>query len=1123
MRTLFPLALLLCLSAVFAQNGGAFRDNFSTYPAESDGSPSWEADSVGWSTVPPKAGVAGHFRAECGGRSFAVFTKAPRGRVQTIEATLSISAGRGDNWKTAGVSVYGDDSNYWHLALVESPVGDGQKHFVELQESYAGQWLATGADATRLTTIENQGYSWETNHPYRLRIELGQDSIRGTVSELDGTVRANIAYKLDNQKVVNSGSAALDCGGFVADFSDFRVDVAQVGPPAVAKPKQTFAPFTAKGFNGIHEKATGFFYVKQINGRWWLITPTGEGFYAVGTDHVSYNAHWCEALGYAPYHKNVEAKFGGEGPWAQSSAQRLKDWNFNALGCGWSQGMKDRGLPRDEFVSFGSGFAPIDNIAEPIHWTGFPNVFSPRWPVYCDKRAKAYCGALKDDPWTIGFFLDNELEWFGKNGKPWGLFDECLKKAADHTAKVAATDFLKAKYPSITAFNAAWKTNFADWGAVSAATAIVSVTPEADRDRLDFIRLIAEKYFSVTNAAMKKYDPNHLNLGCRFAGIMPPGAIEVCGKYCDVVTVNYYGHVDLQHQVNTDMPKLFADYAARCQRPMMITEWSFPAYDSGLPCLHGAGQRVATQTEKALAYKIYQTALLSFPFMVGSNYFMWADEPALGIASTFPEDSNYGLVDVNDQPWVELTQMATTVNSRAYEIHSGKTPEVAVAIAADGKSVSVANSGGAPADFRLHVWVDGKETVVALKLAAGAKAKQAVAAVSAPGGHLVAASADPEEKLAQTDRARNFASRMVYVPGAKWAGATALRIPIIVSNASDRPARQARYTRMLEEIAPKLASKTWALVDASGKPLKVQVDGAGKYAELAFDAGDIAPYSCKTFYLQPSAAAEAQGAAMAAQVTEDAFSVNTGALKLEHAAGSPYVLSSVSAGDLPLGRLSAVMHQQLAQHLWTGTDKTDTIQCYSGPVRFTADVVVACTTGGADTKTVAGQDGGYAAQQTRPHRYRACYRLSAYPGAAWFTSRLLWVENSDSEPWMLAGYFHYAVSNIAGDQANDMPAKILPSETVAWTNATHGGAYGFAATSDYFRFNYWKDPGPNGSEHPDVWRDVNVTLKVGERYDVTQPAATFFGCKSLDEVKGIVAEVRSQSQAEVLALPAEKR
>ena len=41
----------------------------------------------------------------------------------------------------------------------------------------------------------------------------------------------------------------------------------------------------------------------------------------------------------------------------------------------------------------------------------------------------------------------------------------------------------------------------------------------------------------------------------------------------------------------------------------MITEWSFPALDAGLPCNHGAGQRVPTQRDRALAFTAFQKLL----------------------------------------------------------------------------------------------------------------------------------------------------------------------------------------------------------------------------------------------------------------------------------------------------------------------------------------------------------------------------------------------------------------------------------------------------------------------------------------------------------------------------------
>jgi hypothetical protein len=1110
-------ALALCAARAFAQPGASFQDDFKSYPPESDGSPAWETEGLGWSVMP-----GGKFVSETKDRSWALCAKTGRARVQTIEATLTVTSSVGKDWKVAGLLIQDDDRNYWHLALVESPDSQGAKHFLELQECYDGQWLASIAEKTRLTTVENQGFEWKKNHPYRFRLDQATDTLSGTISELDGTIRGRIVLKLDNPLVVNTGTAGLDCGGFHAEVTDFAVNVIQTAPPK-SRPVVTCPPFDAKGYAAVRGTATGFFRVEQQDGRWWLITPKGEGFYALGADHANYMAHQCEKLGYAPYHKNCVAKYNGdEEAWGKSTSDRLKTWNFNALGCGWSPTMKGKGLPRCEFISFGSGFAALDNIAPREDWTGFPNVFSPKWPIYCDKRAKSYCGPLNGDPWIIGYFLDNELEWFGKNGKPWGLFDECLKKPRGSSAKNAAIAFLQARYPTVEAFNAAWKTQFADWKAAADSTAVIETSaPQADKDRLDFIRLIAEKYFTVTNAALKKYDPNHLNLGCRFAGFMPPGAIEVCGQTCDIVTVNFYGRVDLERNISTDMPKAFADYAARCKRPMMITEWSFPAYDSGLPCEHGAGQRVATQAERARCYDVYQSDLMRFPFMVGSNYFMWVDEPALGISSTFPEDSNYGLVDVDDRPWPELTQTATRVNARVYEIHSGKTPQIAVTIAPDGQSLTLTNSGGAEGNFALHVWVDGEETVSKHDLSAGEKVKMALSNNVAAGGHLITASVDPEGTL-DDDRSDHMATRLVYVSGAKWlstAGATnSSRIPIVVSNPSPQPLMQARFDQVLPEITH------GAVTTAAGGAVTCQFDVDGKQGELSFDVGALPAYGCETFFLYPLSATAPEGTpAVKAQVQEDAFAVTNGLLTLKHSTHSGDLLTSITARQLQLGRLQGLIRQQLGQNLWVAADKTESVQCHSGPVRFTADLTVAMTQGG-ETKTTVGKDGIYAPQSIRPQRFRSCYRITLYPGEPCFTSRLLWIENTDIQPWRLASVYHYALSNIGGDQTNDTPAKQLSEGVMAWTNTKLHGALGcISVNPDDFKMIFWRDPGPNGTEHPDVWRDIEVTLKPGERYDAPQPAALFFGSKSVVQAVEIAGTARAQGRVQCQLFKAEKR
>jgi len=248
--------------------------------------------------------------------------------------------------------------------------------------------------------------------------------------------------------------------------------------------------------------------------------------------------------------------------------------------------------------------------------------------------------------------------------------DDVFRKPASHTGKQALVAFLRKRYPTVDALNKAWGVRVAGYEALAASTTPLNHQTERGlADKMAFLDLIAERYFSATAAAIRKHDPNHMILGCRFAGRMPEVG-DVAGKYCDIFSINCYRWVDLQTGEVRDFTQDLARWYAEVKRPFMITEWSFPALDSGLPCKHGAGQRFDTQAQKAAAFTLFQRLLFDTPFMVGSNYFMWVDEPALGISSTFPEDSNYGLVDENDKPYVALTEAATRLHPLVYRLHA---------------------------------------------------------------------------------------------------------------------------------------------------------------------------------------------------------------------------------------------------------------------------------------------------------------------------------------------------------------------------------------------------------------------------------------------------------------------
>lgn len=660
------------LLAILLYGGFEFHDGFE-YPDGTEGAPAWYAESISWKV---RDGALTHAN---GDRTFALLEQAPHGRDVSLQATVTVRKRQGDGWVAAGVAVRRDSGHYWHLALIEAPEAQGKGHQVELTEMLGGKWLSESAAETHLTCAEQTGrtFNWQYGQPYRLSIRLSirltTERIEGSVEELDGTPCAQLAYLLDNQAVTD-GQPALDGAWCEAAFDDVNVTVAEeIVPDKTDRP--SFPPYTVPGNTAITGEVTGFFHPEEVDGRWWLIDPKGESFYMVGTDHISFHVHWCEKLGYAPYSKNMREKYGTEANWADSTAARLADWHFNTLPANHSPLLRYRQFPHIGFVSFGTSFSDIDGLCPKTTWTGFPNVFHPDWPRHCEKMAREQCAPSKEDPWLIGYFLDNELEWFGKSHRPWGLFEEAWKKPPENPAKQAWIAFLKRELGSAQDFEEDWGIAVADFEDLAEHTSPSAPrTKRAEEIALRWVRLVADAYFRGCVEAIRKWDPNHLVLGCRFAG-NAPDIWDIAGKYCDVVSFNMYPWIDIERGVPESVVEQVRQWQHEAQRPMMITEWSFPALDAGLPSEHGAGMRVDTQAQRARCFTFFQTLMFSLPFMVGSNYFMWADEPALGISSTFPEDSNYGLVNVDDKPYPELTDAARAVNGQVYDLHLSAEPK----------------------------------------------------------------------------------------------------------------------------------------------------------------------------------------------------------------------------------------------------------------------------------------------------------------------------------------------------------------------------------------------------------------------------------------------------------------
>lgn len=409
--------------------------------------------------------------------------------------------------------------------------------------------------------------------------------------------------------------------------------------------------------SGIRGRATGFFHVEESAGRPVLVDPLGRGFFSLAVDRVQWCGERCEALGFSPYERHNEENYSDKSAWAEESLSRLKSWGFNTLGAGCDVGLlRRKGLVHAQFLGLGGSLIRGDED----HWiceyrqapcTFFPNVFHPDFPRRCEEVAAKHCPQNRDDPWLLGYYVDNELAWWGRGALEDGLFDAVMAKPEGHSAKVALRKFLACR----------------------------AVTRDIKRE---FLRLVAERYFSCTTAAIRKCDPNHLVLGCRFAGFSGADDIvwKVAGKYADLVTFNLYPWADIDRNVVFDqkggrrVADLLSDRFALVGKPIIVTEWSFPAIDAGRPCLHGGGQRFRTQKEREQASELFARTLLSHPGVVGYGYFMWLDQPATGIRRSFPEDCNYGLVREDGSVYEGLAEMFRRVHAQASQIREGETP-----------------------------------------------------------------------------------------------------------------------------------------------------------------------------------------------------------------------------------------------------------------------------------------------------------------------------------------------------------------------------------------------------------------------------------------------------------------
>lgn len=170
-----------------------------------------------------------------------------------------------------------------------------------------------------------------------------------------------------------------------------------------------------------------------------------------------------------------------------------------------------------------------------------------------------------------------------------------------------------------------------------------------------------EQFYKVVVGAVRKYDKNHMLLGTRHES---PNRSELDlrmeAKYCDVLSVNAYGL--------SPSRKNMQRYYKLTGKPIMLTEFTFAAKDSGLTNARSLkGMILEDQEDRAKGYEIYTSTAASFPYVVGTHFFLLPER--LNEAGT---PNNWGLLDIDGMPHYAFVSRLTDINAKLPDIHAGK-------------------------------------------------------------------------------------------------------------------------------------------------------------------------------------------------------------------------------------------------------------------------------------------------------------------------------------------------------------------------------------------------------------------------------------------------------------------
>ncbi len=410
----------------------------------------------------------------------------------------------------------------------------------------------------------------------------------------------------------------------------------------------------------LQQQATGHFYVKKVEGRWYFIDPLGYPLIVrtIVAPQRSYasNPRQMEA---------AETLYGTPDKWAIAVTHDLHEMGFTTTTPGENAADLDAipvhrlsyQVSVDVITAYGKeigvcskqGSTYFDqdlanaNVTDNTDYDNVMPVFDPAFEEAADRLLREKFETLdRDDPYLLGVTTDNEIPMNRD------MLDRYLFKITP--------DVAQSRYSWATAWT---------WFRFMTGKANPTEKDVTPALRELFRGFVYWRYFDVVEPAFRRHAGDTMYFGVRL--LTGPSSTSVAeaewvirfaAQYVDVININWYRVWTLAPETAANLTKWSGD------KPFQISEFGVKSDDGQIIYANAAGGwYVKRQSERGQFYENFILSFLEWKNNVGWQFYRynhyWTNK------GTVPR-SGCGIVDDDHRYYAELVEAFDNINNHVY-------------------------------------------------------------------------------------------------------------------------------------------------------------------------------------------------------------------------------------------------------------------------------------------------------------------------------------------------------------------------------------------------------------------------------------------------------------------------